>query len=308
MPLEKEIDDVLCNKIKSICQVFYFGMEVKILPLTEISTLGITSRQRSTGLQYKTSKILKYMSKHKPSDGFCMIAALKTDLYPSDSWNYVFGEADLEERVGVFSFARYYDSFFSNNPQKDNMDLVFYRSCKVMVHELGHQFGMDHCTYYSCLMNGANNLEESDRDQLQLCPICLRKLQFMLDFDLEDRMLAIRELCKSIPGQYFVKEFQDYDKLIHDIEERKKKPEGEQLKGHFREIDLSPEELKDTSEESSDESSDSSSENEYECDICKETIASGSRYHCLVEEDFDLCKNCYLKANHPHEMKEIAIN
>jgi archaemetzincin len=29
------------------------------------------------------------------------------DLYPEPSWNFVFGQASLNERVGVYSFARY---------------------------------------------------------------------------------------------------------------------------------------------------------------------------------------------------------
>jgi len=36
-----------------------------------------------------------------------------TDLYPRDSWNFVFGLASLRERIGVFSFARYEESFYT---------------------------------------------------------------------------------------------------------------------------------------------------------------------------------------------------
>jgi archaemetzincin len=33
-------------------------------------------------------------------------------------------------------------------------------ACHVMVHETGHMFGMTHCTYYECTMNGFNGYNE----------------------------------------------------------------------------------------------------------------------------------------------------
>ena len=30
-----------------------------------------------------------------------------------------------------------------------------------MVHELGHMFGLPHCVFFSCCMNGSNHDEES---------------------------------------------------------------------------------------------------------------------------------------------------
>jgi archaemetzincin len=58
---------------------------------------------------------------------------------------------------------------------------------KVLTHETGHMFGLAHCIYFSCLMNGSNHLQESDRRPLHLCPVCLRKLQFSVSFDVVKR-------------------------------------------------------------------------------------------------------------------------
>ena len=41
--------------------------------------------------------------------------------------------------------------------------------------------------FYSCLMNGSNNLAESDARPLHLCPVDLRKLQHSLGFDVTAR-------------------------------------------------------------------------------------------------------------------------
>lgn len=48
---------------------------------------------------------------------------------------------------------------------------------KVSAHELIHTFGVHHCIYYECLMNGSNNLDEADHRPMELCPVDLRKLQ-----------------------------------------------------------------------------------------------------------------------------------
>ena len=36
-------------------------------------------------------------------------------------------------------------------------------------------------------MNGSNHLKESDARPLHLCPVCLRKLQSIIGFDVVDR-------------------------------------------------------------------------------------------------------------------------
>ena len=36
-------------------------------------------------------------------------------------------------------------------------------------------------------MNGSNLLQESDARPMHLCPVCLRKLQFSIGFDVVDR-------------------------------------------------------------------------------------------------------------------------
>jgi len=65
--------------------------------------------------------------------------------------------------------------------------LLFKRSCKVLAHEIGHIFGIHHCIYHQCLMNGSNHLQESDAKPIYYCPIDLRKLHISLKFDVLER-------------------------------------------------------------------------------------------------------------------------
>lgn len=58
---------------------------------------------------------------------------------------------------------------------------------QTMTHEIGHMFGISHCQWLSCVMQGSNHLDESDRRPLDFCPICLRKLQFAIGFNIAER-------------------------------------------------------------------------------------------------------------------------
>lgn len=71
-------------------------------------------------------------------------------------WNFVFGKASLVDRVGVFSFARYDPRFWGEEEQEGDASLVLRRTLKVCVHEIGHMYGISHCVYFSCFMNGSN--------------------------------------------------------------------------------------------------------------------------------------------------------
>ena len=44
-------------------------------------------------------------------------------------------------------------------------------------------FGIGHCIYFHCLMNGSNHLAESDARPMHPCPVDLRKLQHSIGFD-----------------------------------------------------------------------------------------------------------------------------
>ncbi|MGH9158888.1 MAG: archaemetzincin [Vicinamibacteraceae bacterium] len=162
----------------------FFGLDVQLLPPLCIDGIITTRRNRFTGvLQLKTRDILPLLASHAPPDG-CVLAVTAHDLYAHDTWRFVFGEAIVDERVGVIGLARY-DPRFYDKPS--DPVLLLCRSCKVLAHEVGHMLGMLHCVFFSCLMNGSNSLAESDGRPLHLCPVDLRKLQWLLGFDIVER-------------------------------------------------------------------------------------------------------------------------
>jgi archaemetzincin len=172
----------------------FFMMDVDVLPPLSLAQTHVTSRRnRWTGqVQLLTGDILHLLRTRLPEDGFALLGVTMTDLYPDSNWNFVFGQASPRERVGVYSFARYDPRFYGQEAAADSRKLVLRRSCKVLAHETGHMFGIDHCIWYRCVMNGSNHLEEADARPLHLCPVDLRKLQWSIGFDVVERYRRLR--------------------------------------------------------------------------------------------------------------------
>lgn len=174
----------------------FFQMEVKTLEPLTIEAGRFTNRTNSmTGRrQILSEDVLQWLKARMPPDAFCLVAITMEDLYPEPSWNFVFGQASLTDRVAVYSFARYDPAFYGDARGSDYQALLLRRSMKVLTHETGHIFGLAHCIYFHCVMNGSNHLLESDRRPLHLCPVCLRKLQFSLGFDVLKRYQDLARL------------------------------------------------------------------------------------------------------------------
>jgi archaemetzincin len=186
------------EKLREFASTF-FAMEVKVLPAASIDGSKFTTRHNpNTGnLQILTGEVLTFLKARVPADAFCVLAITMQDLYPEPSWNFVFGQASLRERIGVYSFARYDPVFYGEQRSSGYETLLLRRSSKVLAHETGHMFGLAHCTFFNCLMNGSNHLVESDRRPLHLCPVCLRKLQWSIGFNVLDRYGALERITRA---------------------------------------------------------------------------------------------------------------
>ncbi len=155
-------------------RAYYHPMEVIMKLAVLDSEVKAQSRMNRGAKQWLAPEVLRWMRPQLNDDAYAMISVTMTDLYPDPKWNYVFGMASLQQRVGVFSFARYGDV---------DQSTVLRRAAKILTHETGHMFGVKHCIFYQCNMNGANHLNEMDATPMHLCPVCLRKMQRAVKFD-----------------------------------------------------------------------------------------------------------------------------
>jgi archaemetzincin len=178
----------------------YFMMNVDILPTIDIRRLDLTTRLNpySQNRQLLTGDILRNLKSNLPSNAFCVLAITMEDLYPDPRWNFVFGQASLQDRVGVFSFARYDPGFYGESRGSQYQELLLRCSAKVLVHETAHMFSLAHCIYFKCVMNGSNHLQESDSRPMSLCPVCLRKLQSSIGFDVAARYHRLQQFYRNV--------------------------------------------------------------------------------------------------------------
>ena len=65
------------------------------------------------------------------------------------------------------------------------------RVCRTASHEVGHCFGMGHCVYYACVMQGTAGLSEDVRQPPYLCPVDLAKVLQASSGDPEQRYAAL---------------------------------------------------------------------------------------------------------------------
>jgi archaemetzincin len=170
--------------LKEYTEIF-FGMGAEVLSPKPGAQPRFTTRINplTRKRQILSMDVLSYLKSLLPGDAFCLLAITMEDLYPDPAWNFVFGQASLRDRVGVFSFARYDPAFYGERRGREARQTLLKRSCKVLVHETGHMFSLAHCIYFRCVMNGSNHLQESDSRPQFLCPVCLRKLHSSIGFD-----------------------------------------------------------------------------------------------------------------------------
>ena len=175
----------------------YFNLQVKVLDDLPLSL--IPAKARRVHPSWKIPQILttyvldKVLAPRLPKDAVAYIAFTTSDLWPGEGWNFVFGEASLSDRVGVWSLYRYGDP----DAGEEAFRLFLLRAIKVGTHETGHMFSMQHCTLYECNMCGSNHLREADRCPLWLCPVCLAKLCFATGAEPVKRYERLAAFCKA---------------------------------------------------------------------------------------------------------------
>lgn len=175
----------------------FFGLPVVLRQPLPLSAIPASARRvhPSWGIpQVLTTYILEQvLLPRRPADAVAFLALTAEDLYPDPSWNFVFGQASLRERIGVWSLYRNGDP----EESREAFQLCLERTLKTAAHELGHMLGLHHCVAYECLMNGSNHRAEADARPLALCPADLEKLCWNVGCDPVDRFGRLAEFARK---------------------------------------------------------------------------------------------------------------
>jgi archaemetzincin len=175
----------------------YFGLPVIVkddLPLSIIPAGARRTHPAWGDRQILTSYVLSHvLGPRLPRDAVAYIAFTTSDLWPGPGWNFVFGQASLRDRVGIWSIYRNGDP--EAGPAAFRLCLL--RTMKTASHEMGHMFSMLHCTAYECNMCGSNHREESDRRPIACCPDCVAKIWWATGADPVERYRNLADFCRE---------------------------------------------------------------------------------------------------------------
>jgi archaemetzincin len=106
-----------------------------------------------------------------------VLGVVDLDLY-APGLNFVFGEAQCPGRAAVISLYRLRPEFYGM--PKDER-LFIGRAAKEAVHELGHTFGLRHCTDQLCVMHFSLHIGMTDVKRAHFCETCFRKIRGIID-------------------------------------------------------------------------------------------------------------------------------
>ena len=160
-----------------------------VVPASWIRGTVVTAGGR--GRQYDAVKLAyDFLGPRRPADAVAYVGITQTDLWAGEA-NFVFGIGSSEQNTAVYSLARYFPEFWGRPRRKGDEVRALRRACKVLNHEVGHIFGLSHCVFYRCSMNGANSLQETDAAPTDYCPVCHRKLLWNIGWDGAKRYAAL---------------------------------------------------------------------------------------------------------------------
>lgn len=123
--------------------------------------------------QYDGNKLLSEIQSNSNSELIKTIGLFQVDIF-IPILTYIFGQAILNGNTGIASTFRLKNELYGLK-QDDN--LLIERSAKVVIHELGHTFGLVHCYVPTCVMHSGSYVENLDQKSIHLCPKCSENLK-----------------------------------------------------------------------------------------------------------------------------------
>ena len=153
----------LVNKIRSEL-ARYLSHEIRQVEL-KINIENSYSVERS---QYFSTQIISDAIKQTDTLDGKVIIVTKVDLF-IPVLTFVFGEAQLNGRHSIVSLCRLHEEFYTG---KTDEALLLKRTLKEILHELGHNFGLKHCSDWDCVMHSSTSIEEVDIKGDNYCKVC----------------------------------------------------------------------------------------------------------------------------------------
>ncbi len=127
--------------------------------------------------QHSSTKILRRILTTAPPGVAKVLGITDVDLF-IPVLTFVFGEAQVNGLAAVVSTARLRLAY-DERPAPSS--LVEARLMKECLHELGHTFGLVHCSDPTCVMSRSNSVLDVDRKRAGFCRDCRQRLRALTE-------------------------------------------------------------------------------------------------------------------------------
>jgi len=146
---------------------------VYFLPVSvEESHIDLSEYYDPIRRQYNGNGILKEIDSMSSNQFVKKVGLFRVDLY-IPILTYIFGQAVLNGTAGIASLYRLRNEHYG---MKRDEDLLTSRLSKVIIHELGHTFGLIHCHVPTCVMRSSTYVEDIDQKDMTICSQCRNSL------------------------------------------------------------------------------------------------------------------------------------
>ncbi len=143
------------------------------LPLAALDIPEVDYAYDARRQQYASTAVLERLVRDCPPNAAKLLAVTSLDLF-IPVLTFVFGQAQLNGRVGIVSLARLRQEFYGLPPDPP---VFLHRAVKEALHETGHLFGLVHCHDTACAMSLSTGVRQIDRKEAAFCKPCAGRIR-----------------------------------------------------------------------------------------------------------------------------------
>jgi archaemetzincin len=151
---------------KDVVHEFHFPVNF------EVSHIDLSEFYDPMRRQYDGNELLKEIDSQYSSQLIKKVGLFRVDLF-IPILTYIFGQATFKGSTGIASLYRLRNEQYG---MKKDEALLLNRFKKVVIHELGHTFGLIHCLIPTCVMRSSTYVEDIDQKSHHLCIQCRTKI------------------------------------------------------------------------------------------------------------------------------------